>query len=134
MRSVQDRNFVIGIIGRVATGSQRPLINVRGQVIYLVGTALGVLAPAIASLTGMSVVEMIITFPAYDGIISLPITTALLFWAVNDEETMGKYTNGLVTNAINLVLVVLCSLSQRRHYLVFSTHFSLAKSTGRGNK
>ena len=107
MRSVQDRNFVIGIIGRVATGSQRPLINVRGQVIYLVGTALGVLAPAIASLTGMSVVEMIITFPAYDGIISLPITTALLFWAVNDEETMGKYTNGLVTNAISLVLVVL---------------------------
>jgi putative transposase len=32
MNSVQDRNSVIGIIGRVATDSQRSLINVRGQV------------------------------------------------------------------------------------------------------
>jgi microcompartment protein CcmL/EutN len=32
MRSVQDRNSVIGIIGRVVTDSQRQLINVRGQV------------------------------------------------------------------------------------------------------
>ncbi|EMA56857.1 NRAMP family divalent metal transporter [Halococcus thailandensis] len=77
------------------------------KLLYVVGTSVGVLAPVIASLTGMSVVEMIITFPAYNGIISLPITTILLFWAVNDENTMGEYTNGLVANAINLVLVVL---------------------------
>lgn len=77
------------------------------KLIYVIGAALGVLAPVIASLTGMSVVEMIITFPAYNGIISLPITTVLLFWAVNDEKTMGEYTNGLVANAINLVFVVL---------------------------
>lgn len=77
------------------------------KLIYAGGTALGVLAPVVSSVTGMSVVDMIITFPAYSGIVSLPITALLLFWAVNDEETMGEHTNGRLTNAINVVLVVL---------------------------
>ena len=77
------------------------------KAIYVAGTALGVLAPVINIVTGMTVVEMIVLFAAYSGIVSLPITALLLFWAVNDEEIMGEHTNGPVLNAFNVILVVL---------------------------
>lgn len=91
--------------------------NVRGRdvdsadrsfkAIYVAGTALGVLGPIINIVTGMTVVEMVVLFAAYSGIVSLPITTVLLFWAVNDDEIMGEHTNGFVLNVFNVLLVVL---------------------------
>lgn len=50
---------------------------------------------------------MIILFPAWNGVFGLPIAAALLFWAVNDEATMGEYTNDRWLNAGNVVLVML---------------------------
>lgn len=91
--------------------------NVRGRdadsadrsfkAIYVAGTSLGVLAPVINIVTGMTVVEMIVLFAAYSGIVSLPITTVLLLWAVNDDDIMGEHTNGPVLNVLNATLVVL---------------------------
>ncbi|MFC4356788.1 Nramp family divalent metal transporter [Halobium salinum] len=77
------------------------------KLIYAVGTASGLLAPLVNVVFGLSVVEMVVLFAAYSGIVSLPITAVLLFWAVNDEEVMGDRTNGLGLNALNAVLVVL---------------------------
>lgn len=77
------------------------------KLLYTAGTALGVLGPVISIVTGLSVVDMIVYFAAYSGIVSLPITTILLFWAINSEEVMGEHTNGPVLNAVNVVLVVL---------------------------
>ena len=92
-------------------------MNVRGKTVqdtdrsfrlfYVAGTALGMLAPVISSVTGWSVVQMIVRFAAYSGIVSLPITAALLFWAVNDDDVMGEHTNGAVLNVCNAVLVLL---------------------------
>jgi manganese transport protein len=77
------------------------------RLFYVGGTALGMLAPVISTVTGWSVVQMIVRFAAYSGIVSLPITAALLFWAVNDDEVMGEQTNGTILNVCNAVLVVL---------------------------
>lgn len=75
--------------------------------LYIAGAGLGVLGPVISLTTGMSVVDMIVLFPAYSGIVSLPITAVLLFWAINSEAIMGEHTNGIVLNVINAVLVIL---------------------------
>ncbi|ADJ14998.1 NRAMP family divalent metal transporter [Halalkalicoccus jeotgali] len=77
------------------------------KLLYTVGAAFGVLGPVISLTTGMSVVDMIVLFPAYSGIVSLPVTAVLLFWAINSEAVMGEHTNGTVSNAVNAVLVVL---------------------------
>lgn len=77
------------------------------KLLYTAGAALGVLGPLISLTTGMSVVDMIVLFPAYSGIVSLPITAVLLFWAINSEAVMGAHTNGIVLNVVNAVLVVL---------------------------
>ncbi len=65
------------------------------------------LSPLVHVGLGLSVVEMIILFPAWNGVFGLPIAALLLFWAVNDAETMGDRVNDLQTNAVNAVLVVL---------------------------
>jgi manganese transport protein len=77
------------------------------KLLYTAGAALGVLGPLISLTTGMSVVDMIVLFPAYSGIVSLPITAVLLFWAINSEAVMGEHTNGIVLNVVNAALVVL---------------------------
>ena len=41
------------------------------------------------------------------GVVGLPITAILLFWAVNDDETMGEHQNTLALNLVNVILVVL---------------------------
>ena len=74
---------------------------------YAVGAATGILAPVINVLTGLSVVDMIVLFAGYSGIVSLPITAALLFWAINDRTVMGDHTNGTLLNAFNVLLVLL---------------------------
>jgi manganese transport protein len=89
-------------LGREADSNSRSF-----KLIYVVGTAFGLLAPIVSSVSGLNVVEMITLFPAYNGIIGLPITAILLYWAVNDEGTMGEHTNGFVLNVINFVLVAL---------------------------
>ncbi|WP_101294044.1 NRAMP family divalent metal transporter [Halegenticoccus soli] len=77
------------------------------KLIYAAGVGLGSLSPLVHRAFGLSVVDMIILFPAYNGIVGLPITAALLFWAVNDRATMGEHRNGLALSAANLALVVL---------------------------
>lgn len=77
------------------------------KLLYTAGAALGVLGPVISLTTGMSVVDMIVLFPAYSGIVSLPVTAVLLFWAINSEAVMGEHTNGVVLNVVNAVLVIL---------------------------
>ncbi|ESP88297.1 NRAMP family divalent metal transporter [Candidatus Halobonum tyrrellensis] len=77
------------------------------KLIYAVGAGIGCLSPLVTILFGLSVVDMILLFPAYNGIVGLPITVVFLFWALNDSETMGEWTNGAALTAANLVLVVL---------------------------
>lgn len=65
------------------------------------------LSPLVHMFGGLSVLDMIILFPAWNGVFGLPVSAALLFWAVNDEETMGDHVNDRRLNAVNVVLVVL---------------------------
>lgn len=91
--------------------------NVRGRnvdssnrwfkLVYAAGTGLGIVAPLLNIAFGMSVIDMIVLFPAYSGIVSLPLTTVLLFWAVNDSSIMGEHTNDFHWNLLSLILVVL---------------------------
>lgn len=52
-----------------------------------------------------------IIFLAYNGVVGLPITAVLLFWAVTDSETMGAYTNGRKLNLITSALIFLAIYS-----------------------
>ena len=65
------------------------------------------LSPLVHMFAGLSVLDMVVLFPAWNGVFGLPISAALLFWAVNDEETMGEHGNGWPLNLANVVLVVL---------------------------
>ncbi len=76
------------------------------QFIYAAGVMLGTLSPVVAHFTGLSVVEMVTLFPAYNGVLGLPITAAMLFWAVNDRQVMGTRTNGWKLNLANSTLVI----------------------------
>jgi manganese transport protein len=77
------------------------------KLIYGVGVAIGGLSPLVAQFTSLDVIDMIILFPAYNGIVGLPITAVLLFWALNDRAVMGKHVNSRAISALNVVLVVL---------------------------
>ncbi|MFC4548829.1 MULTISPECIES: NRAMP family divalent metal transporter [Halorussus] len=81
------------------------------NVIYVVGVGLGSLSPLVHEFLGLSVIDMIILFPAYNGVVGLPITAVLLFWAVNDSDVMGTHTNGWWLNAVNSALVLLAVYS-----------------------
>ncbi|GAB3676200.1 NRAMP family divalent metal transporter [Halopiger thermotolerans] len=65
------------------------------------------LSPLIHVGLGLSVIDMIILFPAWNGVFGLPIAAVLLFWAVNDRETMGEHVNSRKQNVANAVLVAL---------------------------
>jgi manganese transport protein len=77
------------------------------KLVFAAGTGLGVLSPVISSTLGLSVVDMVILFPTYNGIFALPLAAVLLFWAVNDRGTMGEHTNTLKLNLVNATLVLL---------------------------
>ncbi|MDL5362052.1 NRAMP family divalent metal transporter [Halalkalicoccus sp. NIPERK01] len=77
------------------------------RLVFAAGTGLGVLSPVISAALGLSVVDMVILFPTYNGIFALPLAAVLLFWAVNDRGTMGEYTNTLKLNLVNATLVLL---------------------------
>ena len=70
-------------------------------------TGIGVFSPLVSWWLDLSVVDMVILFPMYNGIFALPVAAILLFWAVNDRETMGEYTNSKTLNSINALLVLL---------------------------
>jgi Mn2+/Fe2+ NRAMP family transporter len=76
------------------------------KMIFAGGILIGMFSPLVAKVTGLSVVEMITLFPAYNGVFGLPITAALLFWAVNDKKLMGISTNSWKLNTVNFTLVV----------------------------
>lgn len=76
------------------------------KMIFAGGILLGMFSPLAAEVTGLSVVEMVTLFPAYNGVFGLPITTALLFWAVNDRKLMGRKTNSWRLNVVNITLVL----------------------------
>lgn len=77
------------------------------KLIFAGGTGFGVLSPLVSAVLDLSVVDMVILFPTYNGIFALPLAAGLLFWAVNDRETMGEHTNSFGLNAINATLVLL---------------------------
>ena len=81
------------------------------KVIYVGGVALGSLSPLVHRYLGLSVVDMILLFPAYNGVVGLPVTAILLFWAVNDSDVMGEHTNGWKLNALNSALILLAVYS-----------------------
>ncbi|WP_232688831.1 NRAMP family divalent metal transporter [Halobacterium zhouii] len=81
------------------------------RLVYVVGVALGSLSPLVHQYLGLSVIDMIILFPAYNGVVGLPITALLLFWAVNDSDVMGEYTNGWKLNLLNSALILLAVYS-----------------------
>jgi len=77
------------------------------KLVYVAVVALGSLSPLVHSVFGLSVVDMIILFPAYNGVVGLPITALLLFWAVNDGGVMGDRSNSLAQNVANVSLVLI---------------------------
>ncbi|WP_407661636.1 NRAMP family divalent metal transporter [Haladaptatus caseinilyticus] len=88
--------------GRVADSATREF-----KIIYAVGVGIGSLSPLVHQFAGLSVIDMILLFPAYNAIVGLPITAILLFWAVNDRNTMGEHRNGMALTAVNFLLVLL---------------------------
>jgi manganese transport protein len=76
------------------------------KMIFAGGILIGMFSPLVSHITGLSVVEMVTLFPAYNGVFGLPITAALLFWAVNDKKLMGMNTNTWKLNTANVVLVL----------------------------
>jgi Mn2+/Fe2+ NRAMP family transporter len=76
------------------------------KMIFAGGILIGMFSPLVAKVTGLSVVEMITLFPAYNGVFGLPITAALLFWAMNDKKLMGANTNSWKLNVANFTLVL----------------------------
>lgn len=76
------------------------------KVIFTIGIVIGMFSPVVSSITGLSVVEMVTLFPAYNGVVGLPVTAALLFWSVNNKEMMNQNTNDWKLNAGNVVLVI----------------------------
>lgn len=76
------------------------------KTIFAGSIVIGMFSPLVSEITGLSVVEMVTLFPAYNGVFGLPITATLLFWAVNDKRLMGSQTNGWRLNTVNVVLVV----------------------------
>ncbi|XVH32608.1 NRAMP family divalent metal transporter [Haloferacaceae archaeon DSL9] len=78
--------------------------------LFVGGTALGVFSPLVSRALDLSVVDMVIIFPTYNGIFALPLAAVLLFWAVNDRETMGEARNSAKLNVINAGLVLLSVL------------------------
>lgn len=65
------------------------------------------LSPLVHVLGGLSVLDMVVLFPAWNGVFGLPISAALLFWAVNDPKTMRGHENSLWLNVANVTLVML---------------------------
>ncbi|TVP48769.1 MAG: iron transporter [Gemmatimonadales bacterium] len=74
--------------------------------IFAGGIAIGMFSPLVAAVTGLSVVQMVTLFPAFNGVFGLPVTAALLFWAVNDRRVMGEHTNSWRLNLVNVTLVI----------------------------
>ncbi|SFF95339.1 NRAMP (natural resistance-associated macrophage protein) metal ion transporters [Halopelagius inordinatus] len=108
-----------------AAGYDSPRDSRLFTIIFAVGTGIGVLSPVVSSILDLSVVDMVILFPMYNGIFSLPIAAILLFWSVNDGETMGEHRNGWKLNVVNaslvLLAVVLAALSVRDFIGLIST-------------
>jgi manganese transport protein len=77
------------------------------KALFVAVTATGFASPLVSSALDLSVVDMVILFPTYNGIFGLPLAAALLFWAVNDRETMGTHRNTLGLNLVNATLVLL---------------------------
>jgi manganese transport protein len=80
------------------------------KLIFVGGTGLGVFSPLVSAVLDLSVINMVILFPTYNGIFALPLAATLLFWAVNDRETMGEYTNTFKLNVVNAALVLLATI------------------------
>lgn len=76
------------------------------KMIFAGSIVIGMFSPLVSEITGLSVVEMVTLFPAYNGVFGLPVTAVLLFWAVNDKNLMGSQTNSWRLNIINVILVV----------------------------
>ena len=76
------------------------------KMIFAAGIIIGTFSPLVSHVTGLNVVEMVTLFPAYNGVFGLPITAALLFWAVNDQKLMGSKTNTWRLNLVNIILVL----------------------------
>ncbi|QLG48660.1 Nramp family divalent metal transporter [Natrinema halophilum] len=77
------------------------------NVLFAALTGIGVLSPLVSWWLDLSVVDMVILFPMYNGIFALPVAATLLFWAVNDREMMGEYCNTTALNVVNALLVLL---------------------------
>ena len=75
------------------------------RVIFAASIGVGMFSPLVSEVTGLSVVQMVTLFPAFNGVFGLPITAALLFWAVNDKRIMGENRNTLGLNLLNVLLV-----------------------------
>ena len=77
------------------------------KTIFAITTGVCCFSPLVTIFGGLSVLDMIVLFPGYNGIIGLPITALALFWAVNDEHIMGEHRNSYALSALNLVLVII---------------------------
>jgi Mn2+/Fe2+ NRAMP family transporter len=76
------------------------------KLIFSGGILLGMFSPLVSQITGLNVVEMVTLFPAYNGVFGLPLTSAFLFWAVNDRTLMNNQTNSWRLNVVNIALVL----------------------------
>ncbi|APX98477.1 NRAMP family divalent metal transporter [Natronorubrum daqingense] len=77
------------------------------KLVFVAVTATGFASPLVSHLLDLQVVDMVILFPTYNGIFGLPLAALLLYWAVNDRETMGQHRNTTALNVVNAFLVLL---------------------------
>jgi Mn2+/Fe2+ NRAMP family transporter len=76
------------------------------KLIFSASILIGMFSPIVSNVTGLSVVEMVTLFPAYNGVVGLPVTATFLFWAVNDNKLMGTHANSWKLNVANISLVI----------------------------
>lgn len=90
-----------------ARGRDNPDIDSRGfRTIYALIVAVSMTSPLFTIFFGLSPVDQIILFPAYNGAVALPITVTFLLWAVNDEEVMGEHRNSWLMNLLAVPVVI----------------------------
>lgn len=92
--------------------------------IYIGCSVLSAFVPLIPIYLGLGVLDMILLFPAYNGVVGLPLTAVFLFWAVNDKRIMGEHTNSKLLNVFNFLLVIFsCYIAVKSGRGVFTAIF-----------
>jgi len=104
-----------------ALGMKKDMKDMRFRVIWLVVILIG----AVLAITlGKSPTELILVAQAANAII-LPLIAFFVIYCVNSKKTMGEFKNGIISNILGVVIIIVCCFICYRNFTSFLT--SLAK-------